>query len=75
MKIFLIIILAFMVGCATVPHKADLLVRYPVEGEVVWMSDDGSMSRNPYFVINHEDLLEFLKLERESEREIERERK
>ena len=29
-------------GCASTPHKADLLVRYPVEGKIVWMSDDNS---------------------------------
>ena len=62
-----IIILVFMMGCATVPHSTDVLVRYPMEGKVVWMSEDGR--RSPYFVIDHEDFIEFLKLEQEIEKE------
>jgi len=58
----------FLIGCASVPRGADVLVRYPVEGKIVWMSEDGSMKRSPYFVIDHADFLEFLKLEREIER-------
>ena len=65
--IVLSLLLYWMVGCASVPSKADLLVRYPVEGKIVWMSEDGSMKRSPYFVIDHEDFLEFLEREREVE--------
>lgn len=70
-RLITIFLAVILIGCATVPHSTDILVRYPVEGEIVWMSEDGSMARKPYFVINHEDLLEFLKLEREIEREKE----
>ena len=63
--ILLGLLLYWMVGCASTPHKTDLLIRYPVEGKIVWMSDDGSFNRNPYFVIEHEDFIEFLKHERE----------
>ena len=68
-KLLAIIIVVLFVGCASVPHSADVLVRYPMEGKIVWMSEDGSMKRSPYFVIDHADFLEFLKLEREIERE------
>lgn len=68
MKRLILVILVFMIGCASVPRKADVLVRYPMEGKIVWMSDDGSVSRSPYFVIDYADFLEFLKLEREIER-------
>ena len=61
---FLLVILSSM-GCASVPREVDVLVRYPMEGKIVWMSDDGSIKRNPYFVIDHEDLIEFLEHERE----------
>ncbi len=61
------IILVFMIGCATVPHSTDVLVGYPMEGKVVWMYEDGR--RSPYFIIDHEDFIEFLEREREIEKE------
>ena len=65
--ILLSLLLYLMVGCSTVPRKADVLVRYPMEGKIVWMSEDGSMKRSPYLVIDHEDFLEFIEREREIE--------
>ena len=66
MKNFIaIIVVVFLIGCSSAPYKTDLLVRYPMEGKIVWMSEDGSMNRNPYFVIEHEDFLKFLEHERE----------
>ena len=61
----LLLILVFLIGCSSAPHKADLLVRYPMEGKIVWMSEDGSLKQNPYFIISHEDFLQFLEKERE----------
>ena len=54
-----VVVVLFLIGCTTVPHKADLLVRYPVEGEVVWMSPDGSFKRAPYFIIDEEKLKKY----------------
>ena len=68
---FLLVILSSMVlfmGCASAPRDVKVLVKYPMEGKIVWMSDDGSVKRSPYFVIEHEDFLKFLEYEREVER-------
>ena len=60
----------FLFACASVPQSTDVLVRYPVEGKIVWMSEDGSLNRQPYFIIDHEAFIEFLNREREIEREM-----
>ena len=59
-KRLLLIVLLLFVGCSTVPQTADLLVRYPVKGEIVWMNQSGKIVREPYFIIEHEDLVKFL---------------
>jgi len=66
MKYFILAILfVVFTGCATVPQKADLLIKVPIEGNIVWMSESGNTTHDPYFIINYEDLMKFIEKEKE----------
>lgn len=59
-QLFIGFLILLFVGCARVPITVDVLVRYPVPGEIVWMSRDGNVTRTPYFIINYEELVQLL---------------
>ena len=66
-NIILFIVICFFIGCASVPpHRTEILVSYPLEGEIVWVYPHGLNDQKPRFVINYDNLQEFIEwLEKE----------
>lgn len=64
--IFIIVVVCFFIGCASMPEKTEMLVRYPLKGEIVWSYTAGNTDQDPQFIINHDDLQKFIEwLEKE----------
>ena len=57
--IVFILVVFFTIGCATVP-KGDLLVRFPLKGEMVNLYKDG-IGPEKGFVIDYDKLEDFIK--------------
>ncbi len=56
--IFMTLII-LMIGCAG-PQKADLLVRYSLQGEIVQVYSAGNIDQDQHFIVDYEDLMKFL---------------
>ena len=54
------VILSLLLGCNTVPHKTDILVRFPVGGELVWVIEDGK--RVPYYIVDEDELKKYFEI-------------
>lgn len=56
------LLIFLMVGCVTYVPKTDLLIRYPLKGEVIKVYREGSIHELHYFVVDYADLIHFLRL-------------
>ena len=60
--ILLVILSIFFIGCAST-HTTNLLVKYPIKGEIVEVKGKDTKS-DKYFMINYEDLERFIEREK-----------
>lgn len=56
--ILMLIVIGLIVGCAALP-KSELLVRYPIKGEIVKLYYQNNKSTQ-HFIIDYEELINFL---------------